>query len=55
MVLIATGRCTSRLFFHASAQDVVYTGSYVPLRGQHMYRRVPGRWSISGSTCAPGC
>ncbi|MCU1501486.1 MAG: cytochrome b/b6 domain protein [Ilumatobacteraceae bacterium] len=44
MVLIATGVYLT-FFFHASAQDVVYTGSYGPLRGQHMseaYRSVVG-------------
>src|SRR4029077_8009295 len=42
VVLIATGVYLS-LFFHASSNDVVYTGSYVPLDGQHMteaYRSV---------------
>jgi ubiquinol-cytochrome c reductase cytochrome b subunit len=42
MVLIATGVYLT-FFFHASAQDVVYTGSYTPLSGQHMteaYRSV---------------
>jgi ubiquinol-cytochrome c reductase cytochrome b subunit len=35
MVLIATGVYLT-FFFHASGQDVVYTGSYTPLNGQHM-------------------
>lgn len=42
MVLIATGVFLS-FFFHASSQDVVYTGSFGPLQGQHMseaYRSV---------------
>jgi ubiquinol-cytochrome c reductase cytochrome b subunit len=42
MVLIATGVYLT-FFFHASAEDVVYTGSYIPLRGLHMseaYRSV---------------
>ncbi len=42
LVLIATGVYLT-LFFHASSNDVVYTGSYGPLQGQHMteaYRSV---------------
>ena len=35
LVLIATGTYLT-FFFHASSTDVVYTGAYVPLRGQHM-------------------
>ena len=42
VVLIATGVFLT-FFFHASSQDVIYTGSFLPLRGQHMseaYRSV---------------
>ena len=35
LVLIATGVYLT-FFFHASSNDVVYTGSYLPLQGQHM-------------------
>ena len=42
MVLIASGVYLT-FFFHASATDVVYTGAYAPLHGQHVteaYRSV---------------
>jgi quinol---cytochrome-c reductase cytochrome b subunit len=35
VILVITGTYLS-LFFHASHEEVVYTGSYVPLRGVHM-------------------
>ena len=35
VVLIGTGVFLT-LFFHASSEDVIYHGSYLPLQGQHM-------------------
>ena len=53
IILLLTGTYLT-FFYEASTREVVYNGSYLPLKGIEMSRRTPRRWT-SASTSAAVC